>query len=268
MTSNTGRLLAVTFAIGAMSCVGAPAAVADPICYMQSRSPQMNVCISDHGNVVQFESPLGIQQIGGSEEGYILCDQTAGVVYHDTGTLEDGFGPATIVEPKGPNTFPFAVIRTTTDGHFTMTQHFALLQSGTRERELKVLTDIVNNTSTSHGLAITRYVNADINGSPANDIYDRTREALIAWEDSSEVGDGANGLVLMSEESVPDKLPNVPAVEEYPGTRTACNASSLPTPTHGTNLVGTLTHERTVAPFGTRYGGTDTLHTVVVYRRF
>jgi hypothetical protein len=267
MTSNTGRLWIVILAICALSCVLASNAVADPTCYLHSRSPQMNVCISDHGNVVQFESPLGIQQIGGNEEGYILCDQTTGVVYHDTGTLESGFGPATIVEPRGLNTFPFAVVRTTTDGRFTMTQHFTL-ENGTSERQLKMLIDIVNNTSTSHQLALTRYVNADVNGSPANDIYDRTRESLLAWEDASEVGDGANGLALISLESQPDKLPLPPAVEEYPGTRTACNASSLPTPTQGTNLVGTLTHVRTLAPSGTRYGGTDTLHTVVLYHRF
>jgi hypothetical protein len=227
----------------------------------------MNVCISDHGNVVQFESPVGIQQIGGNEEGYILCDQTTGVVYHDTGTLENGFGPSTVIQPRGLNTFPYAVVRTTTDGRFTLTQHFTL-ENGTSERQLKLLIDIQNNTSTTHNLAITRYVNIDVNGAPANDIFDRSRESLVAWEDPSEVGDGANGLMLVSLESEPGKLPRAPAVEEYPGTRTACNASSLTTPTHGTNLVGTLTHERVVLPLGTHKGGSDTLHTVVVYRRF
>jgi len=265
--SKTARRTVVVVACVA-SFIGARSAQAQTDCYVESDTYSMNLCLSDRGNVIRFESPVGIQQIAGGEEGYILCDATTGAVYHDTGTMQDGFGPPTIVEPNGLNTFPFIVVRTTVDGMFTMTQTFARgRQRTTGDRELKIQTDVANNTGTSHQLHLTRYVNADINGSPLHDIFGRTRDSLLAWESATDVGGSANGLAMISLDWKPGTRPHA-SVEEYPGTRTACGAPSLTTPTRGTNLVGELTHDGVVGPKGTGKKGSDHLTTVIAYRRF
>jgi hypothetical protein len=228
----------------------------------------MNLCLSDHGNVVRFESPAGIQQIAGGEEGYILCDATTGTVYHDTGTVEDGFGPPTIIQPNGVNSFPFTVVRTTLDGQFTLSQTFTRARPRTvGDNELRIQSDVANNTATSHQLQLTRYVNADADGSPAHDIFGRTRDAVLAWDSASEVGDSGNGLAMTSLAYKAGTRPQA-AVEEYPGTRTACGASSLVTPRHGTNLVGELTHGGLVGPMGKGKKGSDHFTTFIVYSRF
>jgi len=246
--------------------VGAAQAQTD--CYVTALSYSMNLCLSDHGNVTRFESPTGIQQIAGGEEGYILCDATTGAVYHDTGTIEDGFGPPTIIQPNGLNSFPFTVVRTTVDGQFTLTLTFTRGRGRTTsDRELRIQTDVGNNTAISHQLQVTRYVNADINGTPDHDIFGRTRDSVLAWESASEVGNGANGLEMTSRAWTAATRPNA-SVEEYPGTRTACGATSLVTPTHGTNLVGELTHSGLVGPMGMGKKGSDHFINVIVYRRF
>jgi hypothetical protein len=248
--------------------VSARAAQAQTDCYVLSLTYSMKLCLSDHGNVIHFESPTGIQQIASGEEGYILCDATTGAVYHDTGTVAEGFGAPTIIEPNGLNSFPFTVVRTTLDGQFTLSQTFTRgRQRTTGDRELIILTDVANNTSTSHQLQVTRWVNADVNGSPAHDIFGRTRESVLAWESVSEVGDSGNGLEMTSLAWKAGTLPQA-AVEEYPGTRTACGATSLTTPTQGTDLVGELTHSGQVGPMGQGKKGSDHLTNFIVYRRF
>lgn len=78
------------------------------------------VCVSAHGNLVHFEAPSGVVQVIGGE-GYALCLDGAMPSY-DAGDVELGFGPATIVQPNGPNTFPLTIIRDTVDGSLRLEQ--------------------------------------------------------------------------------------------------------------------------------------------------
>src|SRR5262245_10106801 len=54
------------------------------------------VAISNHGNLVKFEAPVGYEHIGVGDlsEGYVLCYGGSSRAW-DTGSSESGFGPAT-----------------------------------------------------------------------------------------------------------------------------------------------------------------------------
>src|SRR5215216_5665865 len=54
----------------------------------------LGVKVSDHGNLLSFESPAGHEAVFAGREGYALCSQSGGLVRgYDTGTAEEGFGP-------------------------------------------------------------------------------------------------------------------------------------------------------------------------------
>jgi hypothetical protein len=95
----------------------------------------MNVCISNEGNIVKFESPAGFQQIGPStifRDGYAICSGNlptfANVPQgYDPGDVskEALFGPATVIQPGGANTLPLTIIRDSSSGTYRLTQSFA-----------------------------------------------------------------------------------------------------------------------------------------------
>lgn len=100
-----------------------------------SGATAMNVCISNEGNIVKFESPAGFQQIGPSttfRDGYAICSgnlPTFANVPQGTNpgdvSVENGFGPATVIQPGGANTLPLTIIRNSLSGNYQLTQSFA-----------------------------------------------------------------------------------------------------------------------------------------------
>ncbi len=82
----------------------------------------LGVKVSNHGNLISFESPAGRQAVFGGREGYAVCSQGGLVHGHDTGDVEEGFGAPTFAQPNGAGTFPLTVTRRTTDGKFQLTQ--------------------------------------------------------------------------------------------------------------------------------------------------
>lgn len=85
-------------------------------------------CITANGNVAMLQA--GVMQIGDGAEGYALCG--GGVDYWDLGAYGDSgnWAAATVVQPKGANTFPLSVVRATLDGRATLTQAFTLGSGG------------------------------------------------------------------------------------------------------------------------------------------
>src|SRR5215204_2911648 len=67
----------------------------------------LGVKVSDHGNLLSFESPQGQEQLFDGQEGYALCSNFGNTVHaHDTGSVESGFGVPTFSQPNGTGTFP------------------------------------------------------------------------------------------------------------------------------------------------------------------
>src|SRR5262245_28298059 len=89
---------------------------------------RITICVSDHGNLVGFESPgsrehIRVETIG---EGYVVCSDDLPPFFsaYDAGFDESGWGAPTKNQPRGPNTFPLTIIRTTADGSFKLKQTF------------------------------------------------------------------------------------------------------------------------------------------------
>ena len=126
-----GVLLAVIVPGGATATQGQPAAgqeakvqplsVGCRATFSSGTGPNLlNVCVSDHGNLITFESPSGADHV--VEEGYAVCSEGDPFIHgHDTGGVEGGFGPPTITQPTAGR-FPLTVMRRTTNGVFELKQ--------------------------------------------------------------------------------------------------------------------------------------------------
>src|SRR5215218_7107074 len=85
----------------------------------------LGVKVSNHGNLLSFESPAGQEAVFQGREGYAICT-TGGSTHNgnDTGDVEVGFGAPTFVQPTAGK-FPLTVTRNTTDGKFQLKQVWA-----------------------------------------------------------------------------------------------------------------------------------------------
>src|SRR5215217_8455584 len=59
----------------------------------------LGVKVSNHGNLLSFESPAGQEAVFTGREGYALCSGSSTVNGHDTGGVEEGFGPPKFNQP-------------------------------------------------------------------------------------------------------------------------------------------------------------------------
>jgi hypothetical protein len=173
---------------------------ADSVCFSThtsgSGATSMKICISQHGNLMQFESPVG----GGdhiSSEGYVVCSESTGnTVVHgfDSGFLESGFGPAAITQPNGPNTFPLTIVRDTTDGVFRLTQTFS---RDTTEQDVTITMKLKNLSGSARDFVLlSRYFDGDLEGTSQNDHYDWSTESVWGRDGIPEGGGPITGVAL------------------------------------------------------------------------
>src|SRR5213594_1450398 len=93
-----------------------------------SGSSYMKFCVTTNGNIAKFESPQGFTQM--YAEGYGVCDNTIPssgywVDYYDHEYTGSGnWATPVVVQPNGPNTFPLKIVRSSSDGLWTLTQTF------------------------------------------------------------------------------------------------------------------------------------------------
>lgn len=210
--------------------------------------------ISDHGNLLEFESPQNFKHLA-TREGYALCS-TGGPSAFDDGEVDAGWGSSVISQPSGAGTLPLTVTRTTSDGRFELKQSF---QTDSNEREV-VITMTIKNVSgtTATGVKLSRYFDGDIDTVINQDLnqffgpftrddrYALTSNSVWGWDDGS--GARHHGLMLTSLSSAyPDTL----AVEKFSdwtstgaGAQTArtCTPASQKMPTAPGDYVGRLTH--------------------------
>lgn len=237
----------------------------------------VNVCISNHGNVVKFESPAGFEQIGQLNtfrDGYAICTgnlPTVPNVSHgyDTGGIEAGFTAPTISQPNGPNTFPLTISRDTTDGVFQLQQSYKLDKI---ERDLTITMKVVNLSAVDQDFVkLSRYFEGDVDNNASAGRFGANDEAVWEWVNTTT----GHGLMLSNLTPGFNASTTVHTVADHnplgSGFRTGDGcivfAGQVATPTDpatvsGANLVG-----RVIYGMGTIHAGNSKI-VKVLYRRF
>lgn len=167
----------------------------------------MDVCISDTGNLVKFQSPIGFDQIGQLNlwrDGYAICTIRAfpfiiGTDAYDNGGEAAGFDAPTTVQPNGPNTLPLTITQITSNGVYELTQSYA---RDTLKRDLVVtmkVTRLTNGDCASPllggcpGVGLARYYEGDVdNNTVTNSIFNLDADSLWEWVNAA----GHHGLML------------------------------------------------------------------------
>jgi hypothetical protein len=130
----------------------------------------LQFCVTQNGNITEFQSPVGVEHIreGSYNEGYGICDFSSLNRYYDWadgGDSGNWLAPVR-TQPKGPNTFPLKIVRTTSDGIFTLTQVFS---ETANEQIAKITMTIKNDTAVSRDYAVVRYADIDANNADGGD---------------------------------------------------------------------------------------------------
>jgi|SRR5918994_1716652 hypothetical protein len=160
-----------------------------------SGSNFLGVKVSDHGNLVSFESPVNQEAVFGGREGYAVCSNFTGTIHgHDTGDVESGFGPPTFAQPNGAGTFPLTVTRKSTDGKFQLTQVWN--KPDAIEKDVTVTMTLKNLSSTTiNNVFLSRSGDFDV-GTSANDRGARTSDSAWQWDDVNGGDSPPVGLML------------------------------------------------------------------------
>lgn len=205
----------------------------------------MKVCISRHGNLVQFESPAGSEHIRVNTigEGYSVCGDIGGVTKfgHDAGFNESGFGSPTITQPNGANTFPLTITRKTTDEKFQLIQKFS---RDTKEKDVTITMTLKNiSASPISTVKLTRYFDGDIDNDTDDDRYARTGSSVWGYEDvQAPFGEG-HGLMLTPLTFSTLHSAVVRTFSAWSSTLDSCGDVIVePTPTDFGNFVGEVSY--------------------------
>jgi hypothetical protein len=142
-------------------------------------------CVSNEGNVNTVMFPKGITQLT-TGEGYAICSGADTENHHgwDQGLTEAGLAAANTT-----STSPLTIVRSTTDGHFQLTQTFMFDGA---EHDIDITMKLKNvGATTLDDVKLTRSFDADIDGSATGSRWARTDNSVWGWNDSS-----GNGLML------------------------------------------------------------------------
>ncbi len=164
-----------------------------------SGTTYLQFCVSVNGNIVEFQSPLGVEQLaqGPPFEGYGICDRTTLIGYYDyAGNGDSGnWGAPTTVSHTATMV---KIERTTGDGAWTLTQTITSA-SGTNPFA-KIVMALKNNSSLGKAVYLYRYANADPDNAESigdyAENYDGTDES--AWGYEAFGSDSPYGLMLQN----------------------------------------------------------------------
>jgi hypothetical protein len=196
----------------------------------------LGVKVSDHGNLLSFESPANQEAVFGGREGYAICSSNGSTVHaHDTGDVEAGFGTPTFSQPNGAGTFPLTVTRNTTDGKFQLTQVWA--KPDPVEKDVTVTMTLKNISSASiNGVLLSRSGDFDV-GTASTDRGALTNDSAWLWDDSSGPDSPPGGLMLTALTFGTGHITGMEPSSSWvgststPGSRTHCGSDNTTTPT-------------------------------------
>jgi hypothetical protein len=199
-------------------------------------------CVTGNGNITQLMGPYTYEhiQVGAYTEGYGLC--SAGVNYYDYAAMGDSYnwGPATIVGT--PGTFPFQVIRTTTDGLFTLTQTFS---QTTTEKLVKIAMKLKNNVPIAKTVTLMRFVDIDATGVISPNTFDYGWDSAWGYRENwfgvmlsvrPPFQGGHNGNVVLLQLVKPCALPTLATVP-FQGDGAAYVYNVVSIPANGTKTI-------------------------------
>jgi hypothetical protein len=140
----------------------------------------LQYCVTVNGNIVEFQSPQGIESMQASPttgEGYGVCDVTNNnTAYYDWAGSDSGnWGTPTLVKQTATEV---VIERSTSDGLWTLTQ--TITQNAGQQPFARIVTQIKNNSSTPKEVIFLRWaaVGAD-NGDFQNlDDFDATTNSV------------------------------------------------------------------------------------------
>ena len=142
----------------------------------------LGVKVSNHGNLLSFESPAGQEAVFTGREGYALCSGPSTVNGHDTGGVEEGFGPPKFKQPN-PGKFPLTITRKTTDGQLQLKQVWS--KPDATEKDV-TLTITVKNISSGSSFVVVLSRSGDFDvGTSSTDQGARTSDSAWLWDDPS-----------------------------------------------------------------------------------
>lgn len=132
-------------------------------------------CVTANGNV--YVTPQGMAQI---TEGYAVCVGNVGYGYYDLGTYGDSgnWQAPVITQPKGANTFPLSISRTSTDGLVTFNQTYKFANAG-RSVHLSMTVD----AHFQNGYTLLRFM--ELAPYDQTSMYSaRTQRSAFAWSNT------------------------------------------------------------------------------------
>jgi len=150
----------------------------------------LHYCVTVNGNIVQLETPSGVSMIGVDGEGYGICNESPAVSYTDYGVSDTANWNSPVLLSKTGAQVKIA--RTTSDGHWTLTQ---TIKKIAKTATVTVVMDLTNNQSSDHKAYLVRFAEGTPAGEVAGDLA--TVSGTLAWEDSSL--QGAYGLLLQNQ---------------------------------------------------------------------
>jgi hypothetical protein len=171
----------------------------DTLLTFGSGATAMNVCISNEGNIVKFESPAGFEQIGQLNtfrDGYAICSGNLptfpnvpeGYNPGDV-SVEALFGAPTVIQPGGPNTLPLTIVRDSSSGTYRLTQIFArdtLRRTITITMQIKRLSNADCTSSGCPPVRLQRAFEGDVdNNTATNARFGRSVDSVWEWIDTT-----------------------------------------------------------------------------------
>jgi hypothetical protein len=148
----------------------------------------MKYCVTKNGNIVQFQSPKGVEYVATAPagEGYAFCDFDSSTQYFDyAGYGDSGNWQAPTTVSKTATSVKIS--RKTSDGIYTLTQ---TITQNAANAQAQVTMALKNNTGTGRHIGLLRYVDVDANASTLND-FDYTFRTAFGYLN------GGYGLQLM-----------------------------------------------------------------------
>jgi hypothetical protein len=150
----------------------------------------LQFCVTKNGNIVEFQSPVNVEQIrqGSYGEGYGICDLSTEAEYYDfadNGDSSNWKAPSTVTHTATM----VKIERTTTDGLWTLTQ--TITSTPGTNPSAKVLMALKNNSSTSKEALLFRWADVDPGQAAGTDTsFDENFDGTLdsAWGYISDVG--------------------------------------------------------------------------------
>jgi hypothetical protein len=135
-----------------------------------SGTTYLQFCVTVNGNIVEFQSPAGVEQIsqGGYNEGYGICDTSTNVGYYDYADMgdSDNWNSPVLISKTASMV---KISRTTSDGLWVLTQ--TITNSPGPNPSAKVLMQLKNNSSQPKGALLMRYADVDPGNAAGTDMY-------------------------------------------------------------------------------------------------